>query len=406
MPSRSTTESSYSEREQLLRALIAAASVVALAWVAGRVFPQADVRLYASYAHRMLHASLAGGLPREYPALAGIAFVLVALLPLAYLPAFMATMATALLALVAAGERLLRRPGWSQRLLLYLALGAAPLMLARYDLLPALCVVIGVGLAMRGRYGGAWTAVAAGAALKLFPALLLPGLFIEEWRRTGVAPWRRVALLACIVAGAAAIQSAVAPGTLLSPVRYEMKRGFEFSSVPGTLTLLVDPLHLTWHPGFGAWQVHGSGQAPIALMMTAAELLLIVSVWVWLYRRRLSFEAASLAVLSVAMLTDRALAPQYLIWVAPLWALWPLRKSWLAASLLSLATYPVAFVLGSTGPGSDTRDLFLATVVGAARNVFLLAGTAAWLRSQLGATAENRVHVGEALSRSVGAPLL
>lgn len=260
-------------------------------------------------------------LPPEYPSLAGLAFVAVAFLPVAYLQAFRATMAVALLVLVAAGEKLAQRPGWSQRVLLYLGLGAAPVMLARYDLLPGLCVLVGVALAMRSQFGFAWLAVTSGTALKLFPALLIPGLFIEEWRRIGTPPWRGLALLAFGAAGAAAIQSAVAPGTLLSPFRYEVIRGFEFSSVPGTLTLLTDPLHLSWHPGFGAWQIHGVGQAAIGLIMTLSELTMFVCVWIWLYRRCISIEAASLAVLSVAMVTDRALAPQYLIWVAPLWAL-------------------------------------------------------------------------------------
>lgn len=387
MSSRTATEG-QPDLDRQVRGLITAVAVVAIAWAAAQAIPQPDVRLYGRYAHEMLRGSLSAGLPREYPALAGILFVAVALLPLAYLPAFMATMTAALLALVAAGENLLHRPGWSQRLLLYVVLGAAPLMLARYDLLPALCLVVGVATAMRGRFGMAWVAITVGAALKLFPALLFPVLFIEEWRRTGKPPWRRVAVLAGVAVAAVAAQSALAPGTLLSPVRYEMRRGFEFSSVPATLTLLIDPLHLSWHAAFGAWQIDGVGQGLIGLAMTVAELALLAAAWMWQFRGRMSVEAASLAVISVAMLTDRALAPQYLIWVAPLWALWPLRKSWVAASFLSFLAYPIAFSMGPVGPGQHARDLILATVTAAGRNACLLVGTAVWARSELAGTAK------------------
>ncbi len=37
-------------------------------------------------------------------------------------------------------------------------------------------------------------------------------------------------------------------------------------------------------------------------------------------------EATSLAVLSVSVLGDKVFSPQYLIWLAPIWAYWPLRR--------------------------------------------------------------------------------
>ena len=66
----------------------------------------------------------------------------------------------------------------------------------------------------------------------------------------------------------------------------------------------------------------------------------IVAIWRFAALGRLSVEATSLAVLSVSVLGDKAFSPQYLIWLAPLWAYWPLRRGWLAAAALTTLVFP------------------------------------------------------------------
>jgi hypothetical protein len=161
-----------------------------------------------------------------------------------------------------------------------------------------------------------------------------------------------------------------------------MLRGFEFSSVPGSLTALLSPFHLHWVFGFGAWQIVGPGFSAVAASFTALELVLLIAVWRSVAQGHLTIEAASLAVLSVAVITDRALAPQYLIWLAPLWALWPVRRSWLVASALSFFIFPTAFYLA----GDAGASLMLPTVLAVARNAILIGGTMGWIRAELHTT--------------------
>lgn len=365
------------------RITIAFAALIVVAMAGTRVVAPSDVQLYQHYAHAMLHGSFTAGLPKEYPALAGLFFLGVTVIPGGYVTAFAICIAICLGLLLFWGSRTVQDDGWAQRLLLYLALGVATVMLFRFDVLPAACAFVAVVYARRERYGHAWCAAWLGAALKIFPGLLLPGFFIYEWRRTGRPPWRRAAMAGAAAAAVAGLQALLAPGTFLGPFRYEAQRGFEFSSVPGSLSLILSRGHLTWQFGFGNWQVLGPAHSEIAALMAVAELGGMIAIWWWLARRRLGLEAASLAVLSIAVLTDRSLAPQYLIWLAPLWALWPLRRSWMAACLLTFLTFPVALELHAV----YGMSAMLPAVVGAIRNLVLFGGTAAWLGGELrGAT--------------------
>lgn len=355
------------------------ALVTAAGTVGACLIPQSDVALYGLYAHAMLHGPLSRGLPVEYPALAGALFVLVALAPGAYFGCFVACMAAAFVALAVWGDRKLRGSGWLERVLLYVSLGCLAIMFARFDIVSAACCLVAVVSARNGRYGRAWVAAFLGAALQFFPALLLPGFFLYEWRQSGRPPWRRAcaAGMAALTWGVA--QQLLAPGTLWHPVLYEMQRGFEFSSVPGSITLILSPAHLQWRHAFGAWQVLGAGAGVISPILAVGEVLGALGIWMALYRRRLGVEAASLAVISVAVLCDRALAPQYLLWLAPLWALWPLRRAWVASAALTFLTFPVSLMVH----GGGAEDLLIPTVVGLARNCALLVGTISWLRAEL-----------------------
>ncbi len=361
--------------------------VVVVAAVAALAIPSADVRLYEHYATQMVHGSLVHGLPREYPALAGFVFVAALVPPVPYALAVALLMAAALVALVVAGRRLAPDVDWTRRLLWYLGLATVSLLFARYDLLPALAAFLAVMWARDGRWGRAWVAAGAGAALQLFPALLLPGFFLLEWRRTGRAPWRKPVLACVVTAATAALQTLIAPGSFLDPIRYELRRGFELASVPGSITAVIDPAHLRWAFAYGNREILGTGHSEIQVAITIVELCALAAVWLAAWRGRFGVEATSLAVLSVAVLCDSALAPQYLIWLAPLWALWPLRRSWVVAAVLTALTFPIAYSLEPY-----FGSFLAATLLALARNAVLIAGTVAWAHDQIRAKDEAAAH--------------
>ncbi len=114
----------------------------------------------------------------------------------------------------------------------------------------------------------------------------------------------------------------------------------------------------------------------------AAAVLGLSAVWWFAAHGRLSVEAVSLTVLSVAVLADKAFAPQYLIWLVPLWAYWPLRPGWVASAALTTLIYPVLYGLHALFGYS----FYFATAGGALRNTVLIVATARWFTVQLRTT--------------------
>lgn len=358
-----------------------------------------DIVVYHIYGLRLLHGSSQGHLPVEYPALSALAFAFPLVLPVPYAVGFVLLMWATLAVLFATARRLGADSAWLDRTTLYLGLGTVMIVFARYDLLPALSTLVAVLEARRRRWGPAWLAAIVGGALKLFPFLLLPGFFLAEWRERGRPPWRRGLSAAAVVAAYAGLQHVLAPGSLLSPIRFEWQRGFEYSSVGGSIMALIDPLHLRWVMAFNNHEVFGSGFSTIRTLLSLGAVVAILAIWALAWRHVLDVATVSLAVLSVAVLTDRAFAPQYLVWLAPLWALWPLRRSWVAAAALTTLTYPIGLALTAV----DGHSFAPATFIAVARNVVLVAGTCAWFAERL--KSGPRVTVGEgAMSDLVPAP--
>ena len=307
-------------------------ALVATALVAAAVAKSTDVALYGRYAKEALATPLLHLLPKEYPALALVIFLVPKALGIAYWLGFAFVCTVSCVAVVLSSSGLDKFPGWSRRTCIYLLLGSLPVLFTRYDIVPVLATVLAVEDARRGQWGRAWTWATLGGLLKLFPFLLLPGFLVIEKVQTGKWALRR-ALVACaplLVVGT--VQTWLAPGSTVSPLRFEMHRGLELSSLQGSLTLLTDPLHLHWIGAFGSVEVVGQGRTAISVLVTVIAVLAVGSLWWLASRDRLPVEAVSLAVLSVAVLADKAFAPQYLIWLVPLWAYWPLRHGWVAAA--------------------------------------------------------------------------
>lgn len=339
----------------------------------------ADVGLYRHDAEAMLRLPLSAALPSQYPALAGGLFVLVRVLPFAYQDGFAVIAALAMVAMVAAGPSHVARPGWPRRLLVYLALGTVWVLLLRYDVVSSMLALAAVDQARRRRWGWAWCAALIGTGVQLFPALLIPAFFAVEWRERRRPPWLRGLAGACALGAAALAQQLLAPGTLLAPFRYEMRRGFEVWSLPGTLTAVLDPLHLRLVHQFGTFEIVGRYAGSIGLAMDVLALVSLATVWGLAARGRLDVVAVSLATLSVAVAFDRAFPPQYLIWLAPLWAYYELRTGWLATASLTTLIYPVAWLFTERFHWS----FLFPTALGGLRNAVFLAATATWLAAQL-----------------------
>ena len=127
-------------------------------------------------------------LPREYPAPATALFLAPLALPFSYALGFALLAAAGAVALVLSSDGLAEYPGWSRRTCIYLLVGSAAVVFARYDVFPALAALLAVEAARREQWGRAWAWAVVGGLLKLFPFLLLPGFLIAERVQTGKWP--------------------------------------------------------------------------------------------------------------------------------------------------------------------------------------------------------------------------
>jgi hypothetical protein len=338
-----------------------------------------DVALFQRYANAALASPLFHSLPREYPAAALAVFLAPVAFPLPYALGFAVVTAAAGVGLVLSSDGLAEYPGWSRRTCYYFLFGTATIVFARYDVFAALTAVLAVEGARRGRWGRAWAWAVLGGMLKLFPFLLLPGFLLAERAQTGRWAFKRVAAACVPIAAVSAAQLVIAPGSLLSPLTYELRRGFELTSLQGSLAFLLNPIHAHWMAGFDSVEVAGPGQLAISLMATIALVAGLLIIWALAARGKLSVVAASLAILSLAVLADKSFAPQYLVWLVPFWAYWPMRRGWVAAAVLTSVIYPILYGEAQQwGP-----SFYLPTAFGVARNAILLVTTIAWLREQL-----------------------
>jgi hypothetical protein len=328
-------------------------------------------------------------LPAEYPLLALLPFSLTILPPL---PDFVSVFAVWMLGLLVAIVLVVARresPRVAEVLAVYVAVGAWGTVLGRYDLVPAAVTVAALWAARGRRFGTAYALLAAGALLKLYPALLVPVVAIEQYRSLGRSPLRSrppravlagVGLFCLLTAAGFAVAFLLDPAGWLGPFTYNARRPFQVESVPATLLWLSGFLGFPVSPdkSFGSDNLVGLLDRAIGL---AAEAVLVAGL-LWVYGSqaagRLRVTTAFAASLLVVLCAGRVLSPQYLIWVLPLVAIVQRRFDglWLAICVLTTLVFPLGYLqlhpVGSGPPAS--YPVFLLGLI-ALRNAALVVAT-------------------------------
>ena len=242
-----------------------------------------------------------------------------------------------------------------------MVLAALPQVIWRFDILAAFFSAVALAAVASRKPGWAGFALAAGAAVKLYPAFLLPVLiayylFGRRWRSAAALIFGFVALLAAI----GALIFVVAGSDGFTFLRYQEDRGFEVESVIAGLVfaannLLGTPIDV-FH-GYGAFQIRSPLIAtltgPYAVAMLVLGALYAVSLFLSFQRdvRRFgnvqprTLVAFLLATLLLMMLANKVLSPQYVAWLLPFGALLPWRKTALLVVICALTTleFPIAF---------------------------------------------------------------
>jgi uncharacterized membrane protein len=239
--------------------------------------------------------------------------------------------------------------------LLILAVG--PIVVSRYDMLPAMLVLAALWAFIRGRTGLAWAAVALGVAAKMYPVLLVP-LFIicqlqeRQYRRliTGVA----IFLAVLLVVGLPWLLID-APGFWHS-LTYHLERGLHIESTYGSALLLGRLSGMTGMDigyAYGSWNIISplaDRLSGISLFVSAGFLVLVYGLFALRLRRGAGegpaprlLQYTALAVV-VFMLTGKVFSAQYLVWLCPLLPLVPARRQYFVSGLFVVAAALTQYV--------------------------------------------------------------
>lgn len=276
-----------------------------------------------------------------------------------------------------------------------------PLSYLRFDMIPAV-LAGGALVAARRRPWVVGALTGLGAAVKLWPALLLPAFLAHKPGRKATA-WSFVG-----VGVGLAVISLLAGGwtRLLSPLTWQSGRGLQIESIWATPLMIARAISpSTWVVDisrFQAYEIFGSGVTPLLMLSnvaTVAGLILIVLLFARAYRHPAPSATAIglviLATVAIMTITNKTLSPQYLLWMGgPMAGLLLLRGdqsiadrvrterlTWqlLALAFLTHLVYPALYdgFLGRLGHGM----IIVSTVVTALRNVALVIFTIAVCRA-------------------------
>ena len=195
-------------------------------------------------------------------------------------------------------------------------------ILTRFDLVPAALVAAAVALMGKGRLRASALVLGAGAAVKLYPAVLVPLVAIAAWRRSG----RREALVVVALAAAPVLLVylpfvVLAPDGVADSLGRQLGRPLQIESLGAGVLLALHHafgMSLEWSSGSGSQNLTGNAADTVAAIQGVAQVAALALVWVGFARgpatpeRLLRYSAAAL-VAFVAL--SRVLSPQFLVWL-------------------------------------------------------------------------------------------
>ncbi|MET0694265.1 MAG: glycosyltransferase family 87 protein [Propionibacteriaceae bacterium] len=275
--------------------------------------------------------------------------------------------------------------------LLYVLL-IGPLSYLRFDILPAV-LAGGALLAARRRPWVTGALTGLGAALKLWPALLIPAFLAHKpdrkpagWAFIGVG--FGLALISLLTGGWA---------RLVSPLTWQSGRGLQIESIWATPLMLaraVSPRNWVVDISqYQAYEIFGSGVTAwlrVSDVATVLGLVMIIALFVRAFHHpdpsAVAIGLVILATVTIMTVTNKTLSPQYLLWLGgPMAALLVLKADapadqgrairrltfqLLGLALLTHFVYPLLYdgLLGMQGHVM----IVISTVVTAIRNVALV----------------------------------
>jgi len=278
-----------------------------------------------------------------------------------------------------------RKRGDATNLWLWFVPLVGPMAYFRFDLVPAVLAGGAVLVAVRRpAVAGALTAV--GAALKLWPAVMMPTFLI---RRTD----RRQVLIGFFSTGLLLGGLALGIGGIdrtMSPLHWQSARGLQIESIWATPLMFGRMVHATpWDlhvSAFKAYEIFGPGVSAFIKLSGAATVVggaaLVLLWWRATKSSATSAETLGWVFLSTALIvtiTNKTLSPQYLLWLGGPIAALAVRcpanhavrtfgRTLLVTALFTQLLFPLFYHTLVT----ETMIMPIATMVLVIRNLLLL----------------------------------
>lgn len=271
----------------------------------------------------------------EYPPIALLPMLLPRLFtadPQRYHDLFALEMLGCLYLAVWIAARLRRRVGEAvslPRLAAYAGLAYAAvgqLSTQRFDLFPALLLLVGLAEWQRARPVAATGWITLGALTKIFPGVVFPTALLAAWRTHRASVPRLLVVAACLTLACFLPLVLWTPAGLGAMFGHHTQRGLQIESAYGVGLALWDLIHPIglWTRDAGGSRVLG-GTWPTALAHYTMPTLLLLTgatTW-WIWRRRLAAHdarspSAWLLLLAAFVAASPIGSPQFVLWFLPL----------------------------------------------------------------------------------------
>jgi hypothetical protein len=314
-------------RSIALRWLLSRALVLSILVFAREDGVSGDVQYYSTSLHQLFKGAGLGNTLQEYPLPVFLVILPQFLLGFTNQVAFIILFALSMLAVDATFTGMLwrgdgRRRGDAVNLWLWFVPALGPLAYFRFDLVPAV-LAGGAVLAAIRRPQVAGVLTALGAALKLWPVVMLPTFLLRRNDRRPVL----IGFLSCaIVVGGLSLLIG-GPRRTLSPLHWQSARGLQIESIAATPLMVARAVHPVgiWTirlSQFKAFEIFGAGARLIVSLTSVLTLLgglLLLVLWWRAWRVRTpSAETLGWIFLSTTLIvtvTNKTLSPQYLLWL-------------------------------------------------------------------------------------------
>lgn len=217
----------------------------------------------------------------------------------------------------------------------------------RYDLAPALVVVLALAAWVANRGRAAWALLAFGTLVKIYPALLAPLFVIADYRAGGAQrAIRGTALFSAIVALGFIPFFTASFDETASTFLSQTGRGFEIESVGATLMLAASwlgfPAQAAYRRRLNTWEVDSPASGALQLIFLVLQVAVIAFVY-WRFLREKGADTGTLirysaAMIALSLLTAKVFSAQFIVWLFPIALLSGEKKfSWTAMLFLLAA---------------------------------------------------------------------